>query len=216
MKKIKPGQSVSGELLWSYGMASLISTLSEESSISVMTVKSLLSAQPVALSAGGGGEGGRGGGPGSGSAAQLASPRGHNHLWHHLLITESCLDYHTTFNGRLPYDEYHNPQHKRCSTHFVSIHRNLLSWFHPQTLLLTLTDSSVTASTLGLFGKMIGEIGTNAWKQNDQDERIGLLFCGFSPSRKGCVYSKRRELLPNMQFLKSASMTVKANDTILS
>lgn len=49
-------------------------------------------------------------GLGFGSAAQLNSPQGCNHLRQHLLITEGCLDYHTMFNGKLPYDEYH--QHK--------------------------------------------------------------------------------------------------------
>lgn len=49
-------------------------------------------------------------GLGFGSAAQLNSPQGCNHLLQHLLITEGCLDYHTMFNGKLPYDEYH--QHK--------------------------------------------------------------------------------------------------------
>ena len=65
---------------------------------------------------------------GSGSAAQLASPQGCNHLRHHLLITEGCLDYHTMFNGEPPYYEYHNPQHKWRS-HSVSLHRALPCWF---------------------------------------------------------------------------------------
>lgn len=52
-------------------------------------------------------------GLGFGSAARLDSLQGCNHLWQHLLITEGCLDYHTMFNGNLPYDEYYNPQHKQ-------------------------------------------------------------------------------------------------------
>lgn len=50
---------------------------------------------------------------GTGSAAQLTSPQGCNHLWQHLLITEGCLDYHIMFNGKLPYDEFHNLHHKQ-------------------------------------------------------------------------------------------------------
>lgn len=64
---------------------------------------------------------------GSGSAAQLASPQGCNHLRHHLLITEGCLDYHTTFNGRLPSDEYHNTQHKRYKFYVPSQSAGLLT-----------------------------------------------------------------------------------------
>lgn len=41
-------------------------------------------------------------GMGSGWAAQLVSPRGCNHLQQHVLITKSCLDYHTMLNGTLP------------------------------------------------------------------------------------------------------------------
>lgn len=79
-------------------------TLSKESFTSWWLWRVLITVLPVGLSSAV---------LGSGSAAQLTSPQGCNHLPHHLLITGACFDYHPTFNGKPPYDEYHCTQHKR-------------------------------------------------------------------------------------------------------
>lgn len=79
-------------------------TLSKESFTSWWLWRVLITVLPVGLSSTA---------LGSGSAAQLTSPQGCNHLPHHLLITGTCFDYHPAFNGKPPYDEFHCTQHKR-------------------------------------------------------------------------------------------------------
>lgn len=131
----------------------------------------LISVQPVALS------------PllGSGSAAQLASPQGRNHLRHHLLITEGCLDYHTAFNGTLPYDEYHNPQHKwHCYT-FCVPSQSASSLISPQ------KTTPPSLHPCGLLNpsmqyKLSWEIWRK-WKKTKQDAYCALIVMLFCSTR---------------------------------
>lgn len=94
------------ELLWSHSVDPFFAALSVRSHLFLRWLgRVLIWTLPVALSRAE---------LHSGSAAPHSSPQGCNHLQHHLLITQGCLDYHTMFNGKLADDEYCNTQQKHC------------------------------------------------------------------------------------------------------